>query len=343
MNRVIAFLAVVLTTGVASAAPVITSITPNTSPVGGGIHVTIKGDGFTAPPHVFFASTPAASARLIDAQTLDVVTPAHLPGTFYVAVDQTDGNTFLLDAFTFSGDPSDAFESVLLPIFTQPAHGAFGSEFITDFHAFNLSREQTLSVYGLASQMSCSGIVILPPPFDSRDMPFPVAPRSNLVCFARTGNPGRLLWMPAGTADLLAVNLSVVDVSRSLMTAGVEIPVVRMRNFRTGTIALLGVPRSGTVSGFRQQLRIYSLEPEPLTVNVTYLSTTVPVQLKGGSDIFDPAYASFSDFLPPPNIIDEVPPTMDIFIESADPTRHIWAFATATNNDTQLITTISSN
>src|SRR5450432_3592715 len=224
MNRIIAFLVFVLAAGVESAAPVITSITPNSSPVAGGIHVTIKGSGFTDPPHVFFASTAAASARLIDKQTVDVITPAHLPGTFYVAVDQTDGNTFLPDGFTFSGDPSDAFESILLPIFTPPVHGAFGSEFITDFRAFNLSRQQTLSIYGVGPQWSCSGLGILTPPFDPRDTPVTIDPRNRFYCSNRTGNPGRLLWMPAGTADLLATNLSVVDVSRSLMTAGGEIP-----------------------------------------------------------------------------------------------------------------------
>lgn len=351
LKRLAFFLVIVLFAAVASATPVITSILPATSPVSGGVHVTMKGDGFATcpacpipplPPTVFFGSTAALSVRLVDAQTLDVVTPAHLPDTVVVSVRQFDGNANAPSGFTFTGPPSSAFEAVLLPIFTPPVRGAFGSQFVTDFRAFNLSRDQSLAVYGLGLPMFCSGIIILPPPFDPLDDPIAVAPRDQLFCSARTGNPGRLLWTTSGAAESLAANLRVVDVSRPYMTAGVEIPVVRMRDFRTDTIALLNVPIDNQGSGFRQQIRIYSLEPEPLTVNVKYFQTTVAVELRPGQDIFDPAYASFSEIQTPP-FMDPPPATVDVLIESTDPARHIWAFATATNNATQLITTVSSN
>lgn len=244
------FLAQVLFAAVAPATPVITSVTPDMSPVAGGIHVIVKGDGFATcpicnppvPPSVFFGSMPASSVRLVDAQALDVVTPAHLPDTIVVSVSQFDGRANASGNFTFSGEPSTAFEAVLLPIFTPPLRGAFGSEFVTDFRAFNLSRDQSLAVYGLGLPMFCSGVIILPPPFDPLDEPIAVAPRDQLFCLARTGNPGRLLWTTSAAAESLAVNLRVVDVSRPYRTAGVEIPVVRMRDFRTDTIALLNVP-----------------------------------------------------------------------------------------------------
>ncbi|HEX7420416.1 MAG TPA: IPT/TIG domain-containing protein, partial [Thermoanaerobaculia bacterium] len=332
-----------------SAAPVITSVTPNTSPAAGGIHVTIKGDGFATciicsppiHPEVFFGSTLSNSVDG-DMQTLDVVAPPHLPGTVDITVHQGDDAT-ATGAFTFTGNASDAFETILLPIYSPPVHGAFGSEFVTDFQAFNLSRDQALFVYGLTSSLSCSPLLTVPPGLDARAMPLVIAPRNNLrPCSDRSGNPGRLLWLPAGTADFFAANLRVADVSRSLKSAGVEIPIVRTRDFRTGTIALLGLPLSTVGTGFRQQLRIYSLEPEPLTVNVTYLLMTVPVQLSRGADVFDPAYASLSEFFSSP-IIDPPPTKMDILIESTDPARHIWAFATVTNNETQEITIVSPN
>ena len=342
--RVIACLLLILPAVVTSAAPVITSVTPNTSPVAGGIHVTIRGNGFSlciicsppVPPRVSFGLTPAASVSLIDTQTLDVVTPAHLPGTFSVTVGEFDGMATATDAFTFSGDPTEAFERILLPIYLPPVQGAFGSDFVTDFRAFNLSGDQTLSVFGLGAPMFCYGVIFEPPPFDPLEEPLSIARRDTLECVDRIGDPGRLLWVPAAMADSFAANLRVTDVSRSSKTAGVEIPLARSRDFHTA-IALLGVPIDNQGTGFRALLRIYSLEPEPLAVSVTYLGKTVSVQLRPGTDIFDPAYGTFSEFAGAQRA------TMDILIESTDPARHIWAFATVTNNETQEITIVSPN
>ena len=139
IKRFAAFLTFVLITAVASATPVITSVTPNSSTVNGGIHITIKGSGFATcpicsppvPPNVSFGLTPATAVMLLDGQTLDVVVPPHFPGLVDVFVLQYDGTAVLRDAFTFTGQTSDAFETILLPIYSPPVHGAFGSEFHT--------------------------------------------------------------------------------------------------------------------------------------------------------------------------------------------------------------------
>ena len=157
IKRLAAFLAFVLITAAASATPVITSITPNSSTVNGGIHVTIKGDGFATcpicsppvPPVVTFGLTPSSSVRLLDLQTLDVVVPVHLPGTVDVNVLQFDGTATAPNAFTFTGDVSDAFETILLPIFSPPVHGAFGSEFHTIVRAANKSDQPSRSTVSI--------------------------------------------------------------------------------------------------------------------------------------------------------------------------------------------------
>lgn len=314
------------------------AITPGSAPVRGGTEVTIKGQNFAEGARVMFGGSPAVTARFVDGQTITAVAPAHLPGPTSVYVVMTRAVSSGAFPFSYEGQASDAFEPVLLPIFTPPVQGAFGSNFATDFFAFNLSQRK-LDVYGLRS-FFCRGFIILPPPFDPRDSPLSIEPRSRASCADRDGKPGRLLWLPAGTSDAFAANLRVFEVSTLPATAGVEIPIVRMHDFRTGTIALLDVPID--IGGFRPLVRIYSLEPEPLTVAVSYFRTTVAVELRPGTDIFDPAYGTIGAFQEPV-LVDPPPRAVDILIESTDPTRHIWAFATATNDRTQLITTIAPN
>jgi hypothetical protein len=223
------------------------------------------------------------------------------------------------------------FERILLPVFTPPVHGAFGSEFHTELRAWNDSGF-TLTVHGF--ERECP-VLCIPLP----DLPFELPPEQEIrpQDFLYVGNPGRFILVPKERMSELAMNLRVHDVTRDDQSFGTEMPIVRESDFRTNRLVLLGVP---TNPKFRNTLRIYS--PEVTNVLVT-IDDRPParVSLAGGADMFSPAFGMFSEF---PSGTDTVRVTIDVesLIISLLPIETpIWAFITVTNNDTQVISTIT--
>src|SRR5437588_477672 len=127
MNRP-AILLTLFFAAAAFAQPQISLVTPSSGPSAGGTTITIHGSGFdtTCPPELLVCATPAvqigslpaASFRIIDAQTIEAVTQPSLPGNADVSVTFPRGSAQATNAFTFTGEVSDAFEPILLPIFT---------------------------------------------------------------------------------------------------------------------------------------------------------------------------------------------------------------------------------
>src|SRR5512138_3096418 len=112
----------------ASAQPVITSVTPSSGKVTGET-VTIKGSGFVSTADVRFGSSPARTVRLLDTATLQVTPPPLLPGIYDVSVSQGNQRGFLGAAYTVTGDASEVFDTILVPIYTPTTRGAFGAVF----------------------------------------------------------------------------------------------------------------------------------------------------------------------------------------------------------------------
>jgi len=82
--------------------PTVSSITPATSMKNGGDVVTISGSDFVGTPTVKFGGTNATSVSRVDANTLSVVVPAHVLGTFDVVVINPDSQSATLaNAFMF--------------------------------------------------------------------------------------------------------------------------------------------------------------------------------------------------------------------------------------------------
>lgn len=356
MRFTISLAALLLATSL-HADPVITSVTPNQGPVAGGTTVIIRGSGFStqcitcsppfATPDVWFLETPAASVTFIDDKTLEAVTPPHLPMTVPVRVQQYDGSqpARLENAFTFTGEPESGFDPILFPIFTPPVHGAFGSEFHTRARIWNealfAGNGTSVPLYGVDT--FC--YLIDPPP--DPHVPFYLQP-SGLEhqmlpdCSTTTG---RVFWVPKGM-DTLAANLRVTDVTRQATSHGVEIPVVHRDDFREQRISLLGVPIDAR---FRNTLRIYSLARGEVMVNVQAGNELHQLFLQQGENVFEPAYAQFSDF-PLPSELPRGESTIRVTVDVPRgpggvtiPGTPIWAFITVTNNDTQEITTITPN
>ena len=316
---------------VASAAPQITSITPNSGPAAGGTTVTIRGLDFQlcdncspAIPLIYFGNTRAQFGNRLSETVIEVVTPPHFPGAADVTVYLSNGTDTVANGFVFTGSAEDAFERILLPVLTPPVKGAYGSRFETTFSAFNTSN-QMIPIEGLTQ--FC--VTLCPV------NPVEVEPTRDLredVLLDLTGTPGRFIYLRRSQAESLAMNLRVQDVSREALNFGTEIPIVRWSEVRPGPITLTGVPLDVR---FRQALRIYSTEAAEVRVTVGDVVRTISLT---GASRYSPAYAVFSDF---PQSDTEGTTLTTVVIEPVNPNAKIWAFVAVTNNETQAITTVT--
>lgn len=345
MRTALVALAVLSLTFPAFTSPVITSVTPNAGPAAGGTAVVIHGTGFSnncivcsppfADPQVYFDGTLAA-AHFVDGNTIEAVTPAHLPGSASVTVIQLDGSSpnsnTLGDAFRYNGGLEEDFDPVLFPIFARPVHGRFDTEFVTTARV--MAKESPVSLWGV--DLNCS--LIDPPQVPTN--PIFIGPETVLMTDC-SETVGHLFWVEKGRSDDLAANLRVTDVSRNATDHGVEIPVVRRADFNDRSIVLLGIPIE---PGFRNMLRIYALHAGIGYVNVTIGSELRQVPLVPGGSDYEPAYAEVSDFPAPSEGASTIAvrvevPRLGVFL----PAMPIWAFVSVTNNKTQQITTITPN
>lgn len=346
--RILPLVSFLLLASLASAQPMIHAIAPSTGPAAGGTEVTLSGSGFapacgpiTCPtPTVIFGGIPALQTRVIDDSTVVAVTPPHLPGT--VDVRYVEWTTATREnAFTFTGDVPAAFERILLPIFVPPVRGAFGSEFHTSFRA--VATQNPVLVWGLQldPNRDCapvSACIDIPAPWQFNPPGPSLRPRDLLY----NGTPGRFLFVPREQVDGFSANLRVHDVSRAGLNFGTEIPVVRESDFVRWRMTLLGLPNDPR---FRKTLRIYSAKAPFAVVRVDHESVTVP--LRPGATIYDPWYAEVTVF---PAGLSAGNETFDLTVDAplpptmppAEPVyTPIWAFVTVTNNETQMITTIT--
>jgi hypothetical protein len=344
-------IAFLLTASTALASPVITSVTPNTGPMAGGTTVVIRGAEFSegcvicSPPlpgsAILFDAAPATDVFFIDSTTLEVITPPHVPGSVSVTLLQPDGSQFILEhAFTYEGDVYDAYDPILFPIFSPPVFGQGGSEFRTSAKFWNRGH-QPVTFYGY--DLSC---LLVDPPAAPLN-PFTLQPRQEqaLDLFpACSQTNGKLFYVPKGERGL-AGSLRVWEVSKQSSNHGVEIPVVRPEDFDERSIALVDVPND---PHFRLTLRVYALNRGPAFVNVTYGGKSEQLPLQFSDDIYQPGYAVYTGFTPPPGGQVPTPPFMNVLVEvppgpggAVIPGTPIWAFITVTNNETQHITTVT--
>lgn len=309
-----------------------TSMSPTSGPTSGGTVVTIKGDFAPWNHGVLFGSVPATTTTLVDEHTLVAVTPPHLPGLSKVSVFEYDivvGTTFV---FAFEGGVPPEMERVLLPIFTPPVKGAFGSEFHTDFRARITEETKPAQIFGIESEGPYWDGPSGDPYNRAIDLHLyrpELKPGETIL----SGNPGRFLYLPPGPSKKLAMNLRVYDVTRDAQNFGTEIPVVHEDDFFDGEpIVLLGVP---TDPRFRDTLRIYGTAPATVRVTVSdSSSSSEQIVTLNQSDSLQPSYATFGDFVSNRGAV-------SVKIERISGDASLWALVTVTNNDTQMITTIT--
>ena len=88
-------------------APIITSISPTSGPLGGGTMVTISGTGFTGVTAVKFGTT-AGTITVNHALSITATAPAHAAGTVNVTVTTPLGTSAIIpaDQYTYQGPPT---------------------------------------------------------------------------------------------------------------------------------------------------------------------------------------------------------------------------------------------
>lgn len=293
------------------------TIDPASGPTTGGNTVTIRCPDLGDWPYgVVFGETAATTTDRVDATTLTAIAPAHLPGAVSIRLFEYDIFRGTNLKYTFVGEIPEQMTRFLLPIFIPPVEGAFGSQFITDFRA-RAEGFDSIQLYGVHEKSHSSES-----PLELGHAPNGYQPRDILYA----GQPGRFFYVKSEDANDFSASLHVYDTSRGAEHRGTQIPIVREDAFDT-RLLLLGVP---TDPRYRNTLRIYGTEPTAVTVRI---GDAAPISLvvPGTNDPYQPSYAQFTAF---PVGGDPV----DVKIDAPVP---VWAFVSTTNNDTQLITTIT--
>lgn len=314
------------------------SISPASGPSGGGNEVTVKGNFGFWPYTLIFGDVFVAAERR-DEHTLVGIAPAHLPGTVPVTVFEYDRGIETGLTYTYTGNAEEAFERLLLPVFTPPIHGAFGSEFRTELN-IRLAKGDRADLHGL--RYTC--MITCPEPPDA---PIDLTTEHPELSgdLDRTGTPGAFVYVPKAQADRLSMNLRAFDVSRASDSFGTQIPIVRSGEFTKGyedKIVIVGIPSDPK---FRSHLRIYSAGTTPARVVIEHpagfnISTIHELVIPPGASPLQPGYADFTDF--PTDL-----GTLRVEIRFAHdqntalPAPELWAFVSVTNNETQHITTIT--
>jgi hypothetical protein len=340
------------------------TISPAFGPTTGGTEVTVKVDDipFCIDPipraALLFGGVEATNIRENQtANTITGVTPAHAAGAVDVTVRTCGGPTLTVGSgFTYRAgneNPNPAYEKVLFPVlFFGP--GARGSQWATKISVYN------------------AGEV----PLTAANAVFEGDPQCPAVCGCQAGadvNPGMtalvcgggfqdraglIYYAPRTGADDLHYNSRVFDTSRSTQNLGTEIPVVREREFRTDEIVLQDLPLD---NNYRLALRVYN--PDQMdrsnvrmqvlqtnsngvlgerTIELTYPIVTIQPDPYPNR----PAFA-FVDLDPilraiiPAGEFGTTYRNVTLKLTPITEEMRIWGFVSITNNDTQLITTVT--
>lgn len=229
-------------------------------------------------------------------------------------------------------------ERFLLPIMVPPAQGAFGSEFVTTLTLGTLSHSSETVVHGITRPC----FTLCPPTSQFITMLPPTSRVEVSDWFLMSGSPGRFIEVESAARHHLVGSLNVRDISRRLENAGTELPIVHYSAFRTRVV----LPMPAQLGNeHRTMLRIYSAAEADVTVHLHhyFLGTpggnsrdTVTLRTRRSSDDpFAPAYAQLDAtrgmYLS----------RIDAFSGDGADTEPIWAFVSATNNATQLITIVT--
>lgn len=236
-------------------------------------------------------------------------------------------------------------EPVLLPVYSAPAPGAYGSIWQTEFAVMNAGNSSAVYSFPIAESFPSAGVSRFAAGHALRMGPLGYQ------------QEGVFFWVDRDHIDDFVFSLRVRDQSRNALSAGTAIPVVRDHSFRR-RIVLLDVP---TDRRFRLSLRVYGREatrpqvlvrvypfegrrhvPTPTQPVAEMLLPLTSSQGIGPPGWTIPAQAAVHDMtsvLPAAASF----PAVRIEIEALDPAERIWAFVAITNNVTQELTLVTAD
>lgn len=268
------------------------------------------------------------------------------------------GCSFVLMAFSVRTQTFVDTEKVLFPIVlpgTVP--GANGSLWSTNLRILNNS-ESPVVVRSYPSLQHCAiptGCSLRPP----QGVVTPLPPQKSFIprVSGTPQNPGVVLELEPSSAARIRFSLRVQDLSRQSATWGTQIPVVRERDFTSSGVDLIDIPVAET---FRTTLRIYEIDPSPAgaaRVQIFAIDDTagldhgqsdrllgdmvVALQSDPERGRYAPGYAQLNDeqFLDRSKLFPRE--RLRLHVAPVAPTLRVWAFVSATNNETQHVTIVS--
>jgi len=240
-------------------------------------------------------------------------------------------------------DPAD-YERILFPIaFEGVVPGAFGTQWQSEILVFN-GASKPLELFPF-----CVSEVPPSPCRQAETLQPGSWTRNELRASPTLPSLGAFLYVTKDIAKDASFTSLLHDLSRTDDNAGTEIPIARERDFRD-RIVLPRVPLRGP---FRVALRIYGQSETPSqarirmyrldrldpfvdeTVTLQGLVTALPVPFPS-----HPAFFHIFELVKTYPVL-EAAASVRVEIEAIPPEARLWAFASVTNDATQVVTTIS--
>jgi len=256
----------------------------------------------------------------------------------------------------------DDYDVLLVPLFFfgPGAHGSQWESAVSVATTGETTATLPVPLFGDLASSDCNVS-----PLDDRVHPDTI----RTVCPQYQSTSGLLLYTPKNEVDPLAIHVRsrIRDTSRQSASAGVEIPVVRERDFRSQSFLLLDIPSDAR---FRSNLRIYGgmsntgsdrmVNPRGAEVEVvifdsrdlgvplvhTHLQLSAPRTSEASPYFLYPGHLTIGDLVTAYPQLAAVP-SYTIRITPAQllvsPPREdsVWAFVSVTNNDTQEVTLVT--
>lgn len=337
----------------AQSSPVVATITPDRGPASGGTEVTITGSNFLpavqcvlpCPATVTFGQVTVPIKSESDTR-LVVVTPSHPGGTVDVTVHVAGRNSVTKqNAFTFDEGIEAGWEQVLLPVYLDgTVPGANGTQWKTDLWLRNDGNEAvSLAPWPCSPGQVCPPVIPLTSTLNAGQSLHNLPPFFQPV----DANTSRLLWVRE--PNDVSFSLRFADVSRSSLNGGTDMPVIRENELLRRPAQLFNVPLN---TQFRVLLRVFDVAYSSSKFRLTFYaqteSDTQPVHsaeitvttAQTGDFKTEAAYAQFdvTDLL---RLERTWPESVRIQVEPLTPGSRYWAFASSTNNETQLVTLVT--
>jgi len=231
------------------------------------------------------------------------------------------------------------YERILLPILIKPFPGAFGTQWRVDTQML-IDSEERLDIFPLVNCVLC---IERFPRRSSFEPP--------LFLQQPDHPPGAVLHVQREYADLVRLSLRLRELTRG-SAAGVELPVVRERNFFTRTIHILDVPLR---LNSRTTLRVYDVDTRPGTaVRIRFFEpqSTTPLLTLDTAFTLPPTYNPNLSLNVTPgyiqlNGLEEIYPVLRnidrirVEIQPLSTDLRMWAFISITDDVTQQVTLLT--